>query len=1085
MQRKEEEKDEKKLRVSIIKPLHVRIKEYNLARERIFSNKIGSISKRILKARERYGRRREVRKNILSSIIGSSDDPRPYAKVIIENREMLGLLDSGASISILGKNCEEVVKLLKVQVQKFNSGVKTADGKNQVIVGKTQVKVSFKNQTRDLVLYLVPNLDQELYLGVDFWKLFQIAPNVISSLSNLETSSIDPNVHNLSVEERVRLETVKEEFLDFDRHGLGKTELMEHVIDTGDAVPVKQRHYPVSPAVQSLLYQEVDRMIDLGVIEESESPWCSPVVLIKKQNEDGTVKHRFCLDSRKVNALTKKDAYPMPHINGLLSRLSDTYYISSVDLKDAFWQIPLERQSREKTAFAVPGRPLYQFKVMPFGLCNAAQRLCRLMDKVIPARLRERVFVYLDDLLVVSPDFETHITILGEVAECLRKAGLTINVKKSKFCFKELKYLGFIVGGGKVKTDPAKVEAVVDFPVPKNPRQVRRLLGLAGWYRRFIQNFSTLTAPLTDTLKKKKEKFVMTAEALTAFKALKDALTSAPVLSRPDFSRRFFIQCDASDSGIGAVLFQKNDAGEECPLSYHSQKLNACQKNYSVTEKECLAAVSAVKKFRPYVEGMDFTIITDHSSLKWLMNMKDLSGRLARWSLDLQAFTFDIEHRKGSLNVVPDTLSRGHIEALEMSDVTPMIDLESEEFRSEEYKALIDTVRDHQNQLPDLKIEDNFVYKRALPSERDDSIVEHNWLLWVPSGLTEEIVRVAHEPPKSAHGGIAKTLHRIRQYFYWPNMTIQIKNYLSKCEICKQSKSSNQVLRPPICNSYVAEVPFQKLYVDFLGPYPRSKPGNSYVFVVLDHLSKFVFLKPLRSANSLSVIKYLKNELFNVFGVPQIIHSDNGKQFMAKDFQTFLEVYGIRHFKTANYSPQSNASERVNRTLLAAIRSYLKDEQRDWDLYIDDIACAMRSSVHSSTGVTPYFALFGTNMMTHGRNYDLVRRLNAVEDGEILLLPRQKRLQCIREKIRLNLAKANEKGAKTYNIRTRDIRFVPGQEVYRRNFVLSDSSKYLSSKLCPKFVKCRIVQSVGKNMYELENLNGKKVGIFHAKDIKQ
>ncbi|XP_055855979.1 uncharacterized protein LOC129919156 [Episyrphus balteatus] len=221
-----------------------------------------------------------------------------------------------------------------------------------------------------------------------------------------------------------------------------------------------------------------------------------------------------------------------------------------------------------------------------------------------------------------------------------------------------------------------------------------------------------------------------------------------------------------------------------------------------------------------------------------------------------------------------------------------------------------------------------------------------------------------------------------------------------------------------------------------------------------------------------------------MFGVPNIIHSDNGKQFVGKEFQNLISKYGIRHFKTAFYSPQSNASERVNRSLLAVVRSYLKNDQREWDTHLSDIACALRSAVDSATGVSPYYALFGTNMMMHGSSYELAKKLNAMDDNELLILPRQSRLQCIRNQIRENISKANEKSAKIYNVRTKNTRYVPGQ-VYRRNFILSDSSKYLSSKLSPKYVKCRIIKQIGNNMYELENLNGKKIGVFHAKDLKQ
>ena len=285
--------------------------------------------------------------------------------------------------------------------------------------------------------------------------------------------------------------------------------------------------------------------------------------------------------------------------------------------------------------------------------------------------------------------------------------------------------------------------------------------------------------------------------------------------------------------------------------------------------------------------------------------------------------------------------------------------------------------------------------------------------------------------------------------------------------------------------SYCSNRPFEKLYVDFLGPYPRSKSGNAYVFIVLDHFSKFVFSKALKQATSSNIIKFLRQEIFNVFGVPHIIHSDNGKQFLSQDFQNLLSKYCIKHFKTANYAPQSNASERVNRTLLSAIRSYLKTDQREWDIHLSDIACALRSSVHSATGVSPYFALFGTNMISHGSGYKLAQKLNAVDDNELLTIPRQNRLQCLRNHIRDNILKANEKSAKMYNTRTKKVKYLPGQEVYRRNFILSDSTKYLSAKLSPKYVKCRISKQVGNQMYELENLAGKKIGISHAKDLKQ
>lgn len=267
------------------------------------------------------------------------------------------------------------------------------------------------------------------------------------------------------------------------------------------------------------------------------------------------------------------------------------------------------------------------------------------MDKVIPHQLHGWGFVYLDDLLIISRTFEDHLSHLSEVSSRLRQANLTINVDKSKFCLTYTKYLGYVVGGGRLQVDPGKVEAITSFPVPKTTRQIRRFLGMLGWYAKFIPNYATMATPLTNALGKKK--FIWTADCQSAFDTIKEKLTSAPVLIHPDFNRQFFIQFDASKSGIGSVLFQKDDDGYDRPIANFSKKLNKGQRNYSVTDLECYATVVSVKKFRPYIEGYKFVVITDHSALQWLMKQIDLQGRLARCSLKLQGYNFEIMYKKG------------------------------------------------------------------------------------------------------------------------------------------------------------------------------------------------------------------------------------------------------------------------------------------------------------------------------------------------------------------------------------------------------------------------------------------------------
>jgi len=289
---------------------------------------------------------------------------------------------------------------------------------------------------------------------------------------------------------------------------------------------------------------------------------------------------------------------------------------------------------------------------MPFGLTNAPQTMCRLMDLVIPYQLKSHVLVYLDDLLVLSNNFEDHLLHLSEVATQLRKAGLTINVQKSQFCLKRVDYLGYLVGEGTLQVNPNKISAVSEFPIPKTQKQLRRFLGMTGWYQRFISNYSSVIFHLTELLRGKD--FQWNEHAQEAFENIKAKLCSAPCLVHPDYEKPFILQCDASLHGVGAVLAQCDQSGCERPIAFMSKKLNKAQRNYTVTELECMAVVLAIKKFRMYIDGHSFKVVTDHSSLRWLMNQSDLSGRLARWAIKLQGYSFEIEHRKGCENVVAD-----------------------------------------------------------------------------------------------------------------------------------------------------------------------------------------------------------------------------------------------------------------------------------------------------------------------------------------------------------------------------------------------------------------------------------------------
>lgn len=354
---------------------------------------------------------------------------------------------------------------------------------------------------------------------------------------------------------------------------LGCTNLVELEIRTKSS-PIKQRYYPISPALQKEVNVELETMLRDGIVEPSNSPWSSPIVMIKKK----TGGWRFCVDYRALNRETVKDSYPLPYVSATLDKLRDARYLSTLDIKSAYWQIPIAESSRPLTAFTVPFRELFQFKRMPFGLTNAPAVWQRLIDRVVGVDLEKYVFVYLDDVIICTPTFEQHLQVLREVLSRIIRAGLTLNREK-QFCKPEIRYLGYVVKASGLMVDPDKVEAIIRIPAPKNVAEVRRIVGMASWYRRFVPGFSTVIAPLA-RLTRKNVHFQWGEDCQAAFETIKQHLVEAPVLSCPDFSRPFTVQCDASDYGLGAVLSQSQD-GKEHVICYLSRSLNKNERKYT------------------------------------------------------------------------------------------------------------------------------------------------------------------------------------------------------------------------------------------------------------------------------------------------------------------------------------------------------------------------------------------------------------------------------------------------------------------------------------------------------------------------
>lgn len=999
--------------------------------------------------------------DISSLVVDVIGDNRPYVDINVLGYDFRGLLDTGASVSVLGKGCEELI--LKLNIKKFviNTSVKTADGSNHSVNFFVNLPINFKNTVRVLPFLLVPGLAKEIILGMNFFELFGLEITLKNEIFAIDMEPELPNIPNsLPPAYLERLELVKQKFPMYSGGPLSCTHLLKYNIDTGKEKPIKQKHHYMSPYMQLKINDELDRMIRLDVVEPSSSPWASPIVCVKKKN--GNV--RLCLDSRRLNEVTVKESYPLPYISRILGRLHGTKYLSSIDLTDAFWQIPLDEESKIKTAFVVPSRGLYHFKRMPFGLCNAAQNLSKLMDSVLGYDLEPKVFVYLDDIVIATNDFEEHMEMLELVARRLKEANLTINLTKSKFCVPRLAYLGYILDEHGINVDSDKIKSITDYPVPKNVKEVRRFLGMCGWYRRFIVDFANKSAHISNLLKKS-PKFIWTTEADRAFIDLKSALVSAPILAHPDFSKEFYIQCDASAVAVGGLIYQLIDE-QEVVIAYTSQKLTATQQKYMACERELLGILYCIKQFRPYVEGTSFTVITDNSALLWLKSLKDPTGRLARWALKLQHYTFEIKHRPGKLNVVADALSR--------------INIDSIDIQSNWYENLISKIASDSTLNSKYRFHNGnyFIFVKG----NQVGSVDDEWKLIVNPSKITEILYECHDHALSGHLGYKKTLDRIRSKYFWPGLAKTVKDYVKNCERCKCTKYPTQSSRPLMGKPKEADQPWELVSIDFIGPLPRSSKGNTMLCVVIDFASKYCVLKPMRTGKTIPMIKFLEEEVFLLYSVPRILISDNGPQFTSKEFDKFLKSYNVKHHLTSRYTPQYNNCERVNRTIMSCIRAYLDGKHNKWDSNIAQISCALRTAIHDTTKYSPFAINFGRNMITSGEQYE--KFIQPDNPNDDLAERKEKNLEIIMKHVKENISKSSTEVAKRYNLRARNIQYNVGDFVHKKNFSLSNAAKGLAAKLNDPFIKCKIIKKTGVNTYLLEDLNGRELGIFHAKDIQ-
>ncbi|UYV78619.1 hypothetical protein LAZ67_16002183, partial [Cordylochernes scorpioides] len=884
-----------------------------------------------------------------------------------------------------------------------------------------------------------------------------------------EILNIDDSLDDFQKEKLRNLLRNYRDIFDFRKKEASKTDNVKHRISTGDHLPTKQRPYRVAPAERQIIQEEVNKMEEIGIIQPSASPWASPVVLVRKK--DGS--WRFCVDYRRLNKITKKDVYPLPRIDDTLDCLQGARFYSSMDLQSGYWQIDVEEADREKTAFITPDG-LYEFKVMPFGLCNAPATFERMMDGLLKGLKWTICLCYLDDIVVFSDDFEEHLRRLQLVLGCLRKAGLCLNSGKCRFGAKTITVLGHEVSGDGICLDPEKIRAVRDFPRPNSLKEVRSFLGLSSYYRRFIPNYAHIAQPL-NALLKKDSVFSWNIEERHAFEALKSALISEPVLGHFDHSSPTEIHTDASNYGIGAVLAQIQK-GKERAIAYASRTLNKAERNYSTTERECLAIIWAIGKFRPYVFGRPFTIVTDHHSLCWLTNLKDPCGRLARWALRLQEFDVTVVHKSGRKHQDADCLSRSPLNCSEdiEEDIPCIVGLQNfgrEQMKDPDLTKIADKIQQETSNKSFIKINDTLHKKNNDPMGRE-------WLLVVPRHLRPEILRNLHDSPTSGHLGFTKTYDRIRKKFYWPGMYRNVRKYVAHCPDCQRRKRQPQLppgLLQPIPVPIAA---FEKVGMDLLGRFPTSMCGNRWIIVCTDYLTKLAITKALPTSESVEVATFFIKDVILMHGAPREVITDRGRNFTSSMIRDLNKHCRITHRTTTAYHPQTNGlTERLNKTIADMLSMYVDVNQKDWDEILPFVTFAYNTAKQESTGFSPFYLVHGREADTP---LDLLFPKFPSEDEDDFIQTLGSRAEEARQLARIHTMRSQGGNKLRYDAHHRNIIYQPGVLVW---IYIPVRKVGLSEKLMRRyFGPYKVTRKISDVTYEVETF-GDQHGRRKTKDI--
>ena len=929
-----------------------------------------------------------------------------------------------------------------------------------------------------------------------------------------------------------------------DEFDVGCARSTQHRVRLQDDKPFRERSRRVPLGDLDDLREQLAELKRTRIIQESRSPYASPIVVVRKKN--GSI--RLCIDYRTLNQRTIPDQYTTPRIEDALQCLSGAKWFSVLDLRSGYHQIPMHPEDKEKTAFICP-LGFFEFNRMPQGLTGAPATFQRLMEKTVGDMHLIEVLVYLDDLIVFGRTLEEHEQRLEKVLKRLHEEGLKLSLEKCQFCLPSVTYLGHVVSAEGISTDPKKLEAVASWPRPRNITELRSFLGFCSYYRRFVEGFAKIAQPLNTLLRmegaedesmpfepgssahgiRKPRESIQeewTDQCERAFLQLKGSLTQAPVLAYADPAKPYELHVDASREGLGGVLYQEYD-GLLRPVAYVSRGLTPSEKNYPTHKLEFLALKwTVVDKLKDYLYGANFVVRTDNNPLTYILTTAKLDATGHRWLAALSGFRFSLKYRPGVNNQDADALSRRPystgVPETEWTHLTPdgvqalcqgvecrtkgMIGAEAigvmaagvpkmycnpTQLRSEGLPTFtkkdlrVDQAEDPligltlramkagqrgllltdspkearlvHKEWERLKLLDGVVYRRG-PS--DD--LEEKQQLFLPEKHRENVLKALHDD--HGHLGAERTFKLVRDRFYWPCMRSEVESYCHSCLRCIQRKTLPSRTAP--MSHLQSQGPMDLVCIDFLCLEPDTS-GQGNILVVTDHFTRYAQAFPTKDQRAPTVAKVLVEKFFVHYGLPQRIHSDQGRDFESRLIRQLLDLLGIQKSRTSPYHPQGDAQpERFNRTLLNMLGTLSIREKQHWSRHISTIVHAYNSTESDVTGYSPYRLMFGREArlpvdLAFGLSLD--QTSIASHQGYVDRLRRN--LASAFEKARLTSGSREQRNKRNYDLRVRVQDLQPGDRVLLRNLGASARHKLADRWSSQIYIVCK--QLPGLPVYQI------------------